>query len=296
MIDLHIHTNHSDGEFSVMEILEKAEKEKLDIISITDHDSIGAYDEIKEKSLLKVYTGKIVVGTEIKCVYDGIPMEVLAYGFQLDKLKETDYIATPEKKFKIQSKYLEYLKKKGKEIGLVFDEDLKLNKKNPEFSSAAFHREILKHDGNAEILKSIGIDINKLFYRVAQSNPNTIFYIDETNDFPKMEEVVEAIHKANGLVFLAHLFEYPIENYEDTITNIVKEVNLDGIECYHSSFTKEQSDWIIEFCKKNKKLMSGGSDYHGKVKPKVKFARAMNDECIPNELVEDWINNINMYN
>ena len=42
--------------------------------------------------------------------------------------------------------------------------------------------------------------------------------------------------------------------------------------------------------------MSGGSDYHGKAKPKVKFARAINDEFIPNELVQDWVEKIEYYN
>lgn len=48
MIDLHIHTLHSDGDFTALEILQKAENEKLDIISITDHNQISAYDELEE--------------------------------------------------------------------------------------------------------------------------------------------------------------------------------------------------------------------------------------------------------
>ena len=44
MIDLHIHTTNSDGEFSVVQMLEKAESKGLNIISITDHNNINAYD------------------------------------------------------------------------------------------------------------------------------------------------------------------------------------------------------------------------------------------------------------
>ena len=46
MIDLHTHTNHSDGTDSVEELLLNAEKKKLEIISITDHDSVDAYYEL----------------------------------------------------------------------------------------------------------------------------------------------------------------------------------------------------------------------------------------------------------
>ena len=47
MIDLHLHSNHSDGTDSVAEILKKAEDKKLEIISITDHASIAADFELE---------------------------------------------------------------------------------------------------------------------------------------------------------------------------------------------------------------------------------------------------------
>lgn len=53
MIDLHLHTNHSDGTDSVEELLENAEKQKLEIISITDHNSVGAYFELEKNRYKK---------------------------------------------------------------------------------------------------------------------------------------------------------------------------------------------------------------------------------------------------
>lgn len=43
MIDLHLHTNHSDGTDTVKELLQNAQNNNLEIISITDHNSVGAY-------------------------------------------------------------------------------------------------------------------------------------------------------------------------------------------------------------------------------------------------------------
>ena len=68
MIDLHIHTTHSDGDYTVTQILQKAEDEKLDIISITDHNQISAYDELDTILIKNYFKGKIIVGTELKCV------------------------------------------------------------------------------------------------------------------------------------------------------------------------------------------------------------------------------------
>lgn len=295
MIDLHIHTTHSDGEFTPVEILKKAKQEELSIISITDHNQISAYDELDKVCIHHYFKGKIIVGTELKCVYQHMPIEILAYGFHREKMKASNCITTVQKLYDVQSNYLDYIKKKGKQIELFFDDNLQISLEKLEFAAATFERELWKDERNKEILKEYGIDMHMPFYREAQSNPNSIFYIDETKDYPKVQEVLDEIHKANGLAFLAHLYEYPLENHEETIKKMIKEFNLDGIECCHSSFTKQQSDFLIDFCKKEKLYMSGGSDFHGKAKPKVKLAKVMNNETIPNELIRDWMEKIEYY-
>lgn len=81
MIDLHIHTSYSDGTDSVRELLENAERKKLEVISITDHDQIGAYVELEQNpDLRKIYNGEIIIGSELKTFYRDVSIEVLAYG------------------------------------------------------------------------------------------------------------------------------------------------------------------------------------------------------------------------
>lgn len=57
MIDLHIHSIHSDGTDTVVDILKKAEKNALEYISITDHNTCNAYEELKKINIKKYYTG-----------------------------------------------------------------------------------------------------------------------------------------------------------------------------------------------------------------------------------------------
>ena len=66
MIDLHIHTTYSDGADSLIEVLKKAEQNKLEYISITDHDNCNGYMEMKKIDVKEYYTGKIIPGIEIK--------------------------------------------------------------------------------------------------------------------------------------------------------------------------------------------------------------------------------------
>lgn len=64
MIDLHIHTIHSDGSKTVKDILEQCEQKKLEYISITDHNSCDAYYEEVLKNN-KIFSGTIIRGCEL---------------------------------------------------------------------------------------------------------------------------------------------------------------------------------------------------------------------------------------
>ena len=79
MIDMHIHTNNSDGTDSVKELLEKAENLQLKYISITDHDTCRSYDELKNANYTNLFSGTIVKGIEMKVFYNGGTIEVLCY-------------------------------------------------------------------------------------------------------------------------------------------------------------------------------------------------------------------------
>ena len=71
MIDLHLHTTYSDGTDNVSELLENAEKNNLEIISITDHNELGAYFDLeKHPEIRKKFSGKIIIGSEIKTAFD----------------------------------------------------------------------------------------------------------------------------------------------------------------------------------------------------------------------------------
>ena len=81
MIDLHVHTNYSDGTWDLKKLLEEAEKAKIEVLSITDHDTVKVYKELEKIDYKKVYSGKILSGVEFNTVYDGVAFHLLAYDF-----------------------------------------------------------------------------------------------------------------------------------------------------------------------------------------------------------------------
>ena len=88
MIDLHIHTIHSDGTASVSEVLAESERLGLKAISITDHNTVDAYKEIEDNDLRKSFSGKIIIGVELAAIVGGIEIEVLGYNIDWRKMDE----------------------------------------------------------------------------------------------------------------------------------------------------------------------------------------------------------------
>ena len=63
-----------------------------------------------------------------------------------------------------------------------------------------------------------------------------------------------------------------------------------GIECFHPSANAENTKVLIEYARKNKLYISGGSDYHGTKKPDVEIGNGKGNLNIQKEIVEEWIN------
>ena len=90
MIDLHMHTKHSDGDHELSDVLRMCEAENLTAISITDHDTVEAYTELENPATRSLFSGHIIPGVEISALCHNIPIEILGYG--VDPLKIAKHI------------------------------------------------------------------------------------------------------------------------------------------------------------------------------------------------------------
>lgn len=295
MIDLHLHTNYSDGTDTVKELLIHAEEKGLDVISITDHDSVGAYKELENKEIRNIFSGKIIVGTELKAYFNGIPVEVLGYGIDYNKIqiKKIDM-------FDIQMDALKELKRRAKKLGLVFDENISVSKDDPkkQFAANVLAQELLRYPENKEILLAIGPEFDVFaFYRVHASNKKSVFYYDESQFGMVLEDVIKAIHDAGGMAFLAHplLYPYDDENKFNEIEKILCEYDLDGLECIYPLFSEEERENLKAIALRHNKYVSGGTDYHANSKPNIKLGTGIdNNISITKEFIEAWINKVDM--
>ncbi len=267
MIDLHIHSNHSDGSYSVKEILELAEKNGVEVLSITDHDSIGAYFELENMDIKKYYSGDILTGVELNCAHEGMKIELLGYGFDYVKMNEWFEKEFNEEKMILRlKKEVEYLYNKCLENNIKIDENT-VDSYNIGlgFSSEYIYREIIKYPENKEFLNKYNIEKEKDLYRLIGSTKEFPLYMDFGITMHTAKEISDIIRKYGGKVFIAHVYGYKGINGDVLLQSLIKNNIIDGIEVYYVYFSKERINYLKDFCEKRNLLMSGGTDFHGKV-------------------------------
>lgn len=292
MIDLHTHTTYSDGTDTVKQILEKAQNLNLKYLAITDHDNCDAHIEMQNMDISKHFEGKVVPGIEIKCSYRQRLIEVLGYKFDIKQMKQwADEYYKDKSREKLQLKYFMDLYNKCIKIGLVLPKlkNIVFNPKK-EWASVVIYNELKKNSRNFNKVPQDFFSSFDIFSKKYCGDTKGPLFIDKTQDYPTVQEAINAIRQCNGLVFLPHVYIYKwIEDIDSHIKILNEKYKIDGIECFHSEFSQGEIQHLLEFCKINKFLISGGSDYHGENKPKIELGIGKENLKIEEEYVENWI-------
>lgn len=288
MIDIHSHTTYSDGSFSVEELLKEAQKVGLKLLSITDHDTIEAHFELQTLNSRNKFDGEIISGIEITTTYKEEIIEILGYGFDLEIMQQflNNNVLSFEEK---QLKEYELIKKQYKKIGVIFNENnIQFNPKK-ESCRPAFIMEIKKYPENYKFFLNVDSMHTAIgFTRNEVYNPKSPLYVNESSFFPNLERAIEMIHKSGGLAFLAHPFAYS-PNIANELLNIIENYQLDGLECFYTTFTKDQTNYLVKVCEEKGMYMSGGSDFHGTRKINHNLGTGHGNLCINANVVKNWI-------
>jgi predicted metal-dependent phosphoesterase TrpH len=276
-IDLHIHTRTgSDGAFSVEEVFSEAKERNINLMSVTDHDSLAAQEKAiilaKEHGIdyitgieLNVtfqYGGKIDSGPQTKPVRS-VSLDFLGYRYDIhnQEIKNTLELLKTHRETRARQ-ILEKLNIEfdRENIERLAEGDIK---KIEESVDGTFGRpHIAGYLVEKGIVKSIQEAFDKYLVRC---------------DVPKyplsLTEISRLIRNAGGVLVIAHPNDpngtslISVTNDLKEQTDIIKEYMLDyidGIECWHSRHDDKTTVHYIEFARKNNLLMTGGSDCHQK--------------------------------
>lgn len=269
LIDLHTHTNYSDGDLSPQELIKLAIEKNIGILAITDHDTLDGIKTIDKSDFLIANSGiQIIDGIELSAKVPKGRMHILGYDIDINDVnlnKKMDEI----KDNSINS-VLSIMEQIKRDYGIVFKyNDIKeLINSNHNLGRPDLAKLCVKY-GYAS---SIQDAFDKYLIEAHNKTRST------SKGLP-YEECLELITKSKGISVLAHPKSLELSEKEFLI--LLKEMinyGLKGIEVYHSSHTKEEIKFYLEIAKKYNLLISGGSDYHGPtVKPNIELGTGKNN-------------------
>lgn len=293
MIDLHTHSNFSDGSDSYVDMLKKAEKLKLECFSITDHDNCRVYESMANENIEKYYTGKLITGVELQAYILGFSIELLGYGVDYNIVNnKVQKLYQPFEK--INSEELKRLYNKCIEAGMKFEGNILEDYKHSGYYYATeyLHFKMKENITNKQFVSDEeSWERESVFFKRHTSNVNSKFYVDESDLIPSASKVIELIKNAGGLVFIPHIYQYE-ENAEKILYELIDNYDIDGIECFYSTFKEEQTEYLLQLCKRKNKYISGGTDYHGSNRPGTEIGIGMGNMNVPYSVVEEWIKKI----
>ena len=248
LADLHMHSYYSDGTMSPREIVEDAKKRNVQLIAITDHNVLDSYTELKEAA--EEFGIKVIRGVEIDARFEDIVVHILAYNFQDN-----------EKLFNLVHKAKNELLETSIELIKRMENDYE-NISSEDYEAYDYDRRKGGWKG-IHYLFDRGIT-SELFEGVKYYGKYKCGH--EYFDYPTVEEVVKAVHEANGYVVLAHPCNYYSNKNKEEILEkleILKNLGIDGVECYYPANSEMMTETCIEFCKNNNMIITVGSDSHG---------------------------------
>lgn len=240
--DLHMHSIYSDGELTPKELIEVCHKKNLDVVALTDHDTLmGVSLMIKEGEKAGI---RVIPGLELSTYSKEEPIHILAYFKDLESIPK-DFINYLTDMMKKRHDRLKEMTKRVNEI-------YHLNIDFSEIEKA--HSYMLERPHLAyEISKQKKVSIRDAFDKYIGNNSKA--YIPSSKI--TTEEGIRMIKNAGGVPVLAHPYEIKKNDPIDIIS-----LGVIGIEAYYGPIDSIQYKKYIDIANNMNLLMTGGSDFH----------------------------------
>ncbi len=271
--DFHAHSTASDGSLSPRNLVKKAKKEGLEIIAITDHDTIAGVREAVGAG--KEFDVTVIAGVEISIDFEPGTMHLCGYFLDIENQQFNNALQyIQQARLNRNPQIIDKLNQAGVDITMN------------EVQEAAQGKQIGRpHMAKVMLAKNYVKDIKEAFTKyLAKEAP---CYVDKKR--LTLEKAVSIIKNANGVAVLAHPGEMPFETKEEykKLISDIKETGVQGLESYSSHHIQEVNVMFKQLADQTGLFSTGGSDFHGETKPDVElgvFAESSDIEI--NALIE----------
>ena len=254
LIDLHTHTNASDGTDSPSELIDKAINRGINILALTDHDTARGWSEASSSLLnhSSQSSMKLVLGAEISCQDEnGISIHMLGLLFDPDYQPLFEVLErTRENRHSRMERIIARLNEAGIDITL---EEVNAQRKG----DATLGR---PHLADALVARGHVASRDEAFAALLHNKSK--FYINHYS--PSPVETIKLIKAAGGVAVIAH----PLASQRgrtismDLFESLIS-AGLDGIEVDHRDHSESEKSELLRFAIENELIVTGSSDYHG---------------------------------
>lgn len=272
VIDLHSHSNFSDGSETPREVVRLASEAGCSAIALTDHDGLDGLGEAHAEADRLGIT--LVDGCEVSCDLDGRALHVLCYFVtpgdgplqqELVRLKSDRVSRNAVMVTKLQ------------ELGLpITSEEVTDEAGGRGIGRPHFAAVLMRHG----VVTSIGEAFDRY---LGEGKPG---YVKRSR--VPIELIIDLTHSSGGVAVVAHPLSLDLEASE-LERNVIqwKESGLDGLESYYSRYTDEQRKGLIAMARRNDLVPTGGSDFHGAYKPDIAVGKGTGDLFVPDEVLDE---------
>jgi len=247
-VDLHVHTNASDGRYSPSEVVQRAVEADVSILSITDHDTVAGLDEaIRVAKDFPELT--LVPGVEINTDVPSGEAHILGYFIDVAHPELLSLLADMRASRKERAQRM-IAKLEALGVSLSWERVQEIAGTDsigrPHIAQAMLEKGYI-----ASLREAFDKDTGYIGFHGPA-------YVERTKVSPA--DATEVILRANGLPVLAHPFT--VGEPEKMIANL-KEHGLVGIEVYYGFYSRAEVTHLRSFAQKYSLLATGGSDFHG---------------------------------
>lgn len=269
-IDLHTHSWFSDGTKSPAELVQLAAKSGVTALAVTDHDTMDGVEEALSAGA--EYGVEVVPGLEISVVHNKKSLHILGYYADSSNPELASALAALQgEREQRNTKIIEKLQSLG--IDATVEE---LKKISGVGQTGRPH--IAKLLMNHGVVRSMPQAFDEYLKKDAKAYVSRFAY--------SAEDAIELITGAGGLAVLAHPIQVDRSlNSLSTLLPVLKSYGLDGIETYYPTQSKKMRKRIRKFAEENELFLTGGSDYHGDIRPGTRLAGG-NNVFVPPELLK----------
>jgi predicted metal-dependent phosphoesterase TrpH len=249
VIDLHTHTNCSDGTDSPAQLVNKALAEGLSVLAITDHDTTSGWNAAQQALRSDL---SLVMGAEISCLTNsGISVHMLGLLFDGENQQMQEMLEnTRDGRIPRAQKMIELLNAGGINISMFDVESVKP-------AGATLGR---PHIADALVKNGVVASRDEAFTDLLHNN--SPYYVAHLAPTP--EDAIAMIRRAGGVAVIAH----PFASHRGQILSVddflpLKTAGLNAIEVNHRDHSNEERTALADIARELDLVITGASDYHG---------------------------------